>query len=93
MIFGLLATPVNILLFQVVGNAEASGLIPNLLATGAVALVSAGIGWIKDLNRIDDILHDADMAKYHAKASGGNCFKLFDVGMRAQAETSLFKAP
>jgi len=29
---------------------------------------------------------------YHAKASGGHCFKLFDVGTRAQAETSLFKA-
>lgn len=51
LLFGFLAAPVNMLLFQWVGNFEASGLIPNLLATSAIVLVSAGIGWIKDLNQ------------------------------------------
>jgi diguanylate cyclase (GGDEF)-like protein len=32
--------------------------------------------------QLDDILRDADTAMYHAKASGGNQFKVFDVAMK-----------
>jgi diguanylate cyclase (GGDEF)-like protein len=49
--FGVLAMPLNTLLFQLVGNTQASELAPNLLGSIANGFVSTGIGWIKTLNQ------------------------------------------
>jgi diguanylate cyclase (GGDEF)-like protein len=45
------------------------------IVSGASIGVVMGIAAYQQL---DDILHDADTAMYHAKASGGNQFKVFD---------------
>ncbi|MBK9926585.1 MAG: GGDEF domain-containing protein [Anaerolineales bacterium] len=45
----------------------------------------ASIGIVMSIagyNQMDDILRDADMAMYKAKANGGNQYRIFDVKMR-----------
>ncbi len=49
LLYGMLAVPSNMFLFRWVGNIEASGLVPHLMATSVMALGSAGIGWIRGL--------------------------------------------
>jgi PleD family two-component response regulator len=52
---------------------------------GREILSEASIGVVMSIaayQRLDDILRDADTAMYHAKASGGNQFKVFGVLMK-----------
>src|SRR5687768_2700597 len=54
--------------------------------------MTASIGVVVNLlhyEQIDDILRDADIAMYHAKVNGKNGFRIFDIGMREQAENIL----
>jgi diguanylate cyclase (GGDEF)-like protein len=51
---------------------------------GNAMLIGASIGVVMSISaykQIDDFLGDADAAMYHAKASGDNQFKVFEVGM------------
>jgi diguanylate cyclase (GGDEF)-like protein len=52
---------------------------------GKEIVSGASIGVVMSIaayQQLDDILRDADTAMYHAKASGGNQFKVFDVAMK-----------
>lgn len=52
---------------------------------GREIVSEASIGVVMSITayqRLDDILRDADTAMYHAKASGGNQFKVFGVLMK-----------
>jgi diguanylate cyclase (GGDEF)-like protein len=54
--------------------------------------VTASIGLVMSIagyDQPDDILRDADIAMYHAKASGKARFEIFDVKMRSQAFSRL----
>jgi diguanylate cyclase (GGDEF)-like protein len=49
---------------------------------GREIVSGASIGVVMSVaayQQLDDILRDADTAMYHAKASGGNQFRVFDV--------------
>src|SRR5947207_1349126 len=51
-------------------------------AGGTLLGSGASIGVVMNVtayDRIDDILRDADLAMYGAKAGGGNCIQLFEV--------------
>ena len=55
----------------------------DLLGREIVSGTSIGVVMsIAAYQQLDDILRDADTAMYHAKASGGNQFKVFDVAMK-----------
>ena len=61
-------------------------------AYGNSIAMTASIGVVVNLlhyEQIDDILRDADIAMYHAKVNGKNGFRIFDIGMREQAENIL----
>ncbi|HZJ21867.1 MAG TPA: EAL domain-containing protein [Anaerolineales bacterium] len=61
-------------------------------AHGNSIAMTASIGVVVNLlhyEQIDDILRDADIAMYHAKVNGKNGFRIFDIGMREQAENIL----
>ena len=52
---------------------------------GREIVSGASIGVVMSIaayQQLDDILRDADTAMYHAKASGGNQLKVFDVAMK-----------
>lgn len=52
---------------------------------GREIVSGASIGVVMSIaayEQMDDILRDADTAMYHAKASGGNQFKVFDVSIK-----------
>lgn len=52
---------------------------------GREIVSGASIGVVMSIaayQQMDDILRDADIAMYHAKASGGNQFKVFDVSIK-----------
>ena len=52
---------------------------------GREIVSGASIGVVMSIaayQQMDDILRDADTAMYHAKASGGNQFKVFDVSIK-----------
>lgn len=52
--------------------------------------VSIGVVMSADYyNRPEDILRDADIAMYHAKAQGKACYAVFDEAMHADAELEL----
>ncbi len=55
----------------------------DLLGREVVSGTSIGVVMsIAVYQQLDDILRDADTAMYHAKASGGNQFKVFDIAMK-----------
>lgn len=55
----------------------------DLLGREIISGTSIGVVMsITAYQQLDDILRDADTAMYHAKASGGNQFKVFDVAMK-----------
>jgi diguanylate cyclase (GGDEF)-like protein len=59
---------------------------------GNKATMTASIGVVLNLlqyARPEDILRDADIAMYSAKAAGRNRYKVFDMAMREQAEDVL----
>jgi diguanylate cyclase (GGDEF)-like protein len=61
-------------------------------ADGNPIVMTASIGVVINLLRyeqIDDIIRDADIAMYSAKFGGKNNFKVFDIGMREEAENIL----
>lgn len=61
-------------------------------AYGNSIAMTASIGVVVNLlsyEQIDDIIRDADIAMYHAKVNGKNGFRIFDIGMREQAENIL----
>ena len=52
---------------------------------GREIVSGASIGVVMSIaayQQMDDILRDADTAMYHAKASGGNQFKMFDNAIK-----------
>lgn len=52
---------------------------------GREIVCGASIGVVMSIaayQQMDDILRDADAAMYHAKVSGGNQFKVFDIAMK-----------
>ncbi|WKZ37245.1 MAG: EAL domain-containing protein [Anaerolineales bacterium] len=54
--------------------------------------MTASIGVVMSLQRYertDDVIRDADIAMYNAKVGGKNNFRVFDIGMREQAESVL----
>jgi diguanylate cyclase (GGDEF)-like protein len=65
--------------FQVLGR--------EIFASFSIGIVLSSIG---DYNRADDLVRDADIAMYNAKARGKACHVIFDAAMRAQAKTALW---
>ena len=60
--------------------------------SGQEVFVTASIGIAPsaaECERPEDVLHNADMAMYHAKARGKACYERFDVDMRASAVARL----
>ncbi len=60
--------------------------------SGQEVFVTASIGIAPsaaECERPEDLLHNADMAMYRAKARGKACYERFDVGMRASAVARL----
>jgi diguanylate cyclase (GGDEF)-like protein len=56
------------------------------------AFITASIGIVEDVSGYasgEDVLRDADIAMYQAKAQGKNCLTLFEPGMRSRAITRL----
>ena len=49
LLYAVFAMPINIFLFTLVGSGN-SGLLPNIVGTGAFMSASVGIGWVRDLN-------------------------------------------
>ncbi len=61
-------------------------------AEGNSIHMAASIGVVMSLlryERTDDVIRDADIAMYNAKAGGKNDFRVFDIGMREEAESVL----
>lgn len=59
---------------------------------GHVVNVTASIGIVqgrRERSRSDDIMRDADVAMYKAKASGRNRYAVFKAGMQAEAQAQL----
>ncbi len=59
---------------------------------GNSVIVSASFGIVLNLvqyKRLEDVLRDADIAMYSAKADGRNRYKVFDLAMRKLAEGTL----
>lgn len=59
---------------------------------GREAFISASIGITLSMDRYskaEDMLRDADIAMYRAKAKGRACYQVFNQAMRAQATTRL----
>ncbi len=59
---------------------------------GQEVFITASIGInfnVKDYDRIEDILRDADTAMYQAKTSGGSRYKIFEPNMHLKEVTSL----
>ncbi len=57
------------------------------LFNGHIQIISASIGIVmgsQQYETVEDILRDADIAMYQAKAAGRACYQVFDVGMREQ---------
>lgn len=48
--FGLFVFPINYFLFRITNEPLANSLAGNLIGATAMAAVSAGIGWVRDLN-------------------------------------------
>jgi diguanylate cyclase (GGDEF)-like protein len=65
--------------FQVLGR--------EIFASFSIGIVLSSIG---DYSRADDLVRDADIAMYNAKARGKACHVIFDAAMRAQAKTALW---
>lgn len=60
--------------------------------SGQEVFLTASIGialGAAECERPEDLLHNADMAMYRAKARGKACYERFDVGMRASAVARL----
>jgi diguanylate cyclase (GGDEF)-like protein len=56
------------------------------------AYITASIGIVENINgyvAAEDVLRDADIAMYQAKAQGKNCLALFEPGMRSRAISRL----
>lgn len=86
-----------ILLEAVSSNAEIIAIVERLQANlaapfevrGTSVSLTASIGIVLNLlqyERREDVLRDADIAMYSAKAGGRNRYKVFDMAMREQAE-------
>lgn len=55
-----------------------------IFANTSIGLVMSSVGYAN----IEDLLRDADIAMYRAKASGAGCYQLFDIQLRNQMVAS-----
>jgi diguanylate cyclase (GGDEF)-like protein/PAS domain S-box-containing protein len=64
-----------------------NGLHEPIILDGHQFFISASVGIVTDDSKYqnaDEVLRDADIAMYHAKAMGKSCYATFDPSMRAQ---------
>ena len=86
-----------VILIELIPTANAAELIAARISTamckpllvgGQMHYLSASIGIVMSSGQYDstdDVIRDADIAMYEAKAAGRGCFRLFEASMRSRA--------